>query len=298
MLRLALNFARSLEPPLCQRLSTSPVLGNDESKHALHFWAKAGIKGDDDWGSVEEEEEVIPAVFQILMETGTRDLPSQEFGTALNEAFNTQSVCAVECLLNEPKTFEAIDDYAILAVATAQLKNILPDLARTNARYMRWLRMYRRCVDRALAKGDVTWNYEPPIVSAMESESDRSASEHLLIQCARSGLSDMVHALLQHLPMIDVGVRSTRNDQTALQIAESRIDNNDDDSRDREQTYQCLYAAAKWMEGYHRDVTDLLHSWNGLSQIPTTLLTLIGTYVAGAAPELNSSSAPQPTSKQ
>ena len=298
MLRLALNFARSLEPPLRLRLDTSTIWRNvkvnDYAKHPLLFWASAGSDGEH-WRSRREEEEVVTAIFQILMETGTRDLPSQIFGTALKDAFLNQSLFRVECLSNEPKTFEAISDYELLSLATCELLTLLRKIPRKSKTFMRWIRVYRRCVDRALASGDVTWNYEPPFINDFDYMPE---SDHLLIQCTRNGLSDMVHALLQHLPMIDIEVPSTRNGQTALDIAESKIERaNIGESGDFRQTYQCMNAAAKWMEGYHRDVIDLLHSWDALSQIPTTLLTLIGRYVAGAAPELDSSSSSPPTGR-
>ena len=284
MLRLALNFARSLQPPLRQRLDTSTIWRDDrrddERRHPLLFWAAAGGEGEP-WNSWDEEEEIVPAVFQILMETGTRDLPSQEFGRALKKAFFVRSASAAECLLNEPKTFEAVSGYELLSLATCELLTLLPRTPKTSARYMRWIQVYRRCVDRALASGDVTWNYEPPIISEFDYAID---CDHLLIQCTRDGLSDMVIALLQHLPMVDIEVRSKADNRTALEIAASRISNAAANYYDLKQCYHCLYAATKWMQGYNRDVIDLLHSWDALSRIPSALLALIGTYVAAPLP--------------
>ena len=63
MLRRALDFARSLEPPLHRRLKTSAIEGNRVHDHPMYFWASSGVSAEE-WSQTEEKE-VITGVFQI-----------------------------------------------------------------------------------------------------------------------------------------------------------------------------------------------------------------------------------------
>ena len=220
------------------------------------------------------------------METGARTLDAKVFGTALKSAVDTGSPFAVECLMNEPKTFETVDVYDLLCIFTSELLGILQAVGprpneQTRARVMHWIRLYRRCVDRAFAYGDVRgWNGSRFITGPPP---DHESHEHILILCTRLRQPLMLHALLKHLPMLDIDVCSVANGQTALEIAESNIDAEEPDAflkNDAVLCLNCLEAAHAWMDGYRADVNDLLYSSEGLApKLPFTLLTVIAAYL-------------------